>query len=190
LTVVEDAANRRTIIEHDLHAIRLGREQRRQPLWLMILLGAFGRTPLQHFALDGPQTSYFAAHLHFGVAVQFQHRLGQITHKMVAAVTMRLARKLFRNRRHERILLVRHPQLHGTLQAFGPIASFHDQRANFAGRARQKRLGKPHPLLTQFPHHVKRFVSFLRLQAVNRKHQVTRLLILLFQLSRILLTRC
>lgn len=54
MTVIEDATNRGTIIEHDLQASRLGHEQRWQPLLLLILLEAFGRAPLQYRALDGP----------------------------------------------------------------------------------------------------------------------------------------
>ena len=44
MTVVEDATNRRTIIEHDLQAIRLGHEHRWQPFLLMILRGERHRT--------------------------------------------------------------------------------------------------------------------------------------------------
>jgi hypothetical protein len=69
LTVVENATNRRTIIEHDIQGVGFTRRHNQAPFPLGILRAAFCRTQLQYFALDVAQTTDFATHLHFRVAV-------------------------------------------------------------------------------------------------------------------------
>ena len=41
----------------------------------------------------------------------------------------------------------------------------------------QNSLTKPHPLLCQFPHHIKRLVTFLGLQSINAQHHVIHVVI-------------
>jgi len=64
LAVVDDPTNGGTIIEHHVQSMHLGHEHGRHWFLLRILVAMIRHTHLQHVALDGPQTAYFAAHLH------------------------------------------------------------------------------------------------------------------------------
>ena len=66
------------------------------------------------------------------------------------------------------LLLVGHPQPHTATQPFGPVFGLYDEWANFRRRARQQRSREPDALASQFSHHVKCLVPFLRLQTINR----------------------
>ena len=66
------------------------------------------------------------SHLNLGVTISLQHRLGQIAEKMVVAVAMRHARKLRRDPRHERVLLVRDPEANRLVQGCGPLLGLGD----------------------------------------------------------------
>jgi hypothetical protein len=69
-----------------------------------------GTLLLEHGLFDFPQAAYLASHLNLGVTIGLQYGLGQIAEKMVVAVAMWHVRKLRRDPRHERILLVRDPK--------------------------------------------------------------------------------
>src|SRR5450432_3659798 len=190
LTVVDDPTNRRTIIEHDLHPLRRGRRHRHRAFLTLVLACLRGRSLLQHFAFDAAQTTDFPTHLHFRVAVQLQHRLRQIPHKMVAAITMRHTWTHVRNRLDKRILLVGNPHPHSATQTLCPFFGLHDQGANLLGRARQQRLCEPDTLTSEFAHHIKRLVSFLWLQTINRKHDFAGRGVFFLHQCEVLLTRC
>jgi hypothetical protein len=81
-------------------------------------------------------------------------------------------------------------QTDAAAQTFGPLFSLHDQRPNLAGRARQQGFREPDPLVPELPHHVKRLVSLLRLQTINRKYDLACRGVFFLQQREILLTRC
>jgi hypothetical protein len=107
LTIVQDAAHRRAVIEDYLAARRMG---------LCDGGGGTGRghdgvwTPLlQHRAFNRSQTAHPATQPYLGVAIQRQHRLGQSPEKVIAAISMRYMGELRRDAGHEGLLFVRHP---------------------------------------------------------------------------------
>ena len=118
LVVIENSTYSRAIVEHH-GAGRIGFGRRRvrrchdhrHSCCGIVRREAFGRLgtlplPFEHGLFDFPQSAHLASHLNLGVAIGLQHRLGQIAEKMVVAVAMRHARKLRRDPRHERVLLV------------------------------------------------------------------------------------
>src|SRR3954468_12233002 len=62
---------------------------------------------LEDRSFDAAQAAHLTPHLNLGVTVSLQNRLGNITQKVIVAIAVRYAWEFRRNRRHERILLVR-----------------------------------------------------------------------------------
>ena len=180
LVVVEDATDRRAIVQD--HVAGLLRRWR----WD---LGIVGRRPplIQHRLLDRPQPTHLPPHLHLGVAVRLQHRLGQVAEEVVGAVPMRDAGELRGDPGHEGVLLVRHPELHRLAKLLGPLPGLGDQAADLRGGGREQRLGEPDPLAGQLPHDVQRLVALLGLEAIDREDQVIDRVVLLAEPLGVLL---
>ena len=127
LIVIENSTYSRAIVEHH-GAGRIGfgsrrvrrRHDHRHSCCGIVLCEAcqrLGILPFEHGLFDFPQPAHLVSHLNLGVTISLQHRLGQIAEKMVVAVAMRHARKLRRDPRHERVLLVRDPEANRLVQA-------------------------------------------------------------------------
>src|SRR3974377_412666 len=117
LIVVENSTYRSAIVEHH-RACRIGwrRRRGRRPHddnhgCRRIISREAGRRlgilMLEHGLFNFPQAAHLTPHLYLGVTVGLQYGLGQVAEKMIVAVAMRHARKLRRDPRHERGLLVR-----------------------------------------------------------------------------------
>src|SRR5271157_4907120 len=157
LIAIENSTYSRAIVEHH-GAGRIGLERRRirrprdhrQGCFRIVFREAFGRRGtllLEHGLFDFPQAAHLASHLNLGVTIGLQHGLGQIAEKMVVAVAMGHVRKLRRDPRHERVLLVRDPKADRLVQGPGPRLGLGDQPPNLIGCRGDQGLGKPHPLL-------------------------------------------
>ncbi len=198
LIVIDNSTYRRAIVEHH-RACRIGWERRRirRPhdddhgrrriisreagRWLGIL-------PLEHGLFNFPQAAHLASHLDFDVTVSLQYGFGEVAEKMIVAVAMRHVRKLYRDPLHERVLLVRDPKHDLLAQGFGPLFGFGDQPLNLIVGCGDQGLGKPHPFLSEFPHHVKGLVSLLGLQPVDRKDDLIDRFVVASQGFGVLLT--
>ena len=101
------------------------------------------------------------------MAVGLQDRLGQITEEVVVAVAVRHLGEFRRDRLDERVLLIRHPEPDRRAQGFGPLLGLLDQASDLVPSLGDQRLGEPHALPGQLPHHVEGLVSLLGLEAVD-----------------------
>ena len=198
LIVVENSTYRSAIVEHH-RACRIGWRRRRirRPHdddhgCRRIISREAGRRlgilMLEHGLFNFPQTAHLAPHLYLGVTVGLQYGLGQVAEKMIVAVAMRHVRKLCRDPLHECVLLVRDPEANRLVQGRGPLLRRGDQPLNLIVGCGNQGLGKPHPLLSELPHHVKGFVSLLGLQAVDRKDDLIDRFVLPAQGFGVLLT--
>jgi hypothetical protein len=157
LVVIENSTYSRAIVEHH-GAGGIGSGGRRiggpndyrRGCFRIVVRAAFrslGSLSLEHGLLDFPEAAHLAPHLYLGVTIGLQHRLGQIAEKMVVTVAMRHVRKLRRDPRHKRVLLVGDPKADRLVQGPGPLLGLGDETLNLVGRRGDEGLGKPHPLL-------------------------------------------
>jgi len=65
---------------------------------------------LEYGLFDLPESANLLPHRHLGVAIDLQHRLGNVAEKVILAVAMRDTWKLCGDPRHECVLPVRHPK--------------------------------------------------------------------------------
>jgi hypothetical protein len=188
LTVVDDASNGCAVIEHDVKYLGSGIDRWRRPVSPITLTG---RSAARDFNTSRsiarkPRifrricTLAWLSNSSTGLAKSrkkwlAQSRCGTPANSLAIVVT------------NAPCLSDIHTTL-WTIQSFGPVTRMHDYGPDFTRGARQKRLGKPHALATQFSHDIERFVPLFRLQAIDRKHQPTHFPIFLSQQNRVLLT--
>src|SRR5450755_4660967 len=100
LVIVEDAAHGRAIIQNDVPR-RIVDRRRRSVGWPNVngrigaRVGLLLRLPLllQYGLLDAPQAADLPPHLHLGVTVRLQNRLGHVAQEMIVAIAMWDTRK-------------------------------------------------------------------------------------------------
>ena len=199
LIVVEDPAHRRAVVEHHgaggidhgRRRVRRGRGRRDGGFGIVrraVVLG-LGLLPLEHGLFDRPQAADLLPHLDLGMAVGLQDGLGQVAEEVVVAVAVRHVGELRRDPRHERVLLVRHPERHRLAQGFGPLLGLGDQASDLVRGGGEQRLGEPDPLPGQLPDDVEGLVPLLGLEAVDREDDLADRLVVPAQGLGVLLPR-
>ena len=71
------------------------------------------------------------------MAVGFQDGLGDIAEEVIVAVAVRHVGEFRRDRFDERLLLIRHPEPHGSAQGFGPPLGLGDQASDLVRGGRE-----------------------------------------------------
>ena len=163
MVVIEDAANRRAIIQHHVARrilVPRTRVRRREHRHGRLRIG--GRRAFRHslrasrrrFALalenglfDFPQPAHLLPHLNLGVTVGIQDGLSHVPQEMVVTIAMGHVRELRRDSRDEGILPVRDPKRDRLTQVVRPLLGLDDQPSDLIGRRGDQGLGEPHALL-------------------------------------------
>ena len=138
LIVVEDAADRGTIIQHHLLGFLVGLDDVGLTClaWRLAQQGLLSSPPFgSHRAFDRPQSPNLAPPLSLGAAVGVEDGLGHIPQAMMGTIAMRDPWTLHGNPADKRLLFLRHPQPHWFAELFGPVPCLRQQLLNLNRRA-------------------------------------------------------